>query len=72
MVAALLLFSIIYYDKWYTVVNFVYAIVLLLLVKQLRPEILKSYYLTFLVILIPFFIVNGILTGSFIEEPVVW
>lgn len=72
LIAALLLFSIIYYDKWYTVVNFVYAIILLLLVKQLRPEILKSYYLTFLVILIPFFIVNGILTGSFIEEPVVW
>lgn len=72
LVAALLLFSIIYYDKWYTVINFVYAIILLLFVKQLRPEVLKSYYLTFLVILIPFFIVNGILTGSFIDEPVVW
>jgi len=71
-IAALILFSIIYYDKWYTVVNFVYAIILLFFVKHLRPEVLKSYYLTFLVILIPFFIVNGILTGSFIDEPVVW
>ncbi len=72
LVAALLLFSIIYYDKWYTIVNFIYAIVLLLIVKQLQPDVLKNYYLTFLVMLIPFFIVNGILTGSFIEDQVVW
>ncbi|HET9486859.1 MAG TPA: lycopene cyclase domain-containing protein, partial [Chryseosolibacter sp.] len=30
------------------------------------------FYFAFGVILIPFFIVNGILTGSFIDEPVVW
>lgn len=30
------------------------------------------FYVAFGVILIPFLIVNGILTGSFIDEPVVW
>jgi lycopene cyclase domain-containing protein len=30
------------------------------------------FYLAYAVILIPFFIVNGILTGSFIEQEVVW
>jgi lycopene cyclase domain-containing protein len=35
-------------------------------------EILKRFYIAFVIILIPFFIVNGILTGSFIAEPVVW
>jgi len=60
------------YDKWYTLVNFSYAIILLLIVKAYSPEVLKNYFLTFPVMLIPFFIVNGILTGSSIENQVVW
>ena len=39
---------------------------------SLYIEELQSFYITFLVILIPFFVVNGILTGSFIEGEVVW
>ena len=35
-------------------------------------KVLRNFYPAFLVILIPFFLVNGILTGSFIEEEVVW
>jgi lycopene cyclase domain-containing protein len=34
-------------------------------------NILSTFFITFLIILIPFGIVNGILTGSFIDEPVV-
>ena len=60
------------YDKWYTLVNFSYALLLLIIVKIYNPGILKYYFLTFLVMLVPFFIVNGILTGSFIENHVVW
>ena len=37
-----------------------------------KNNILQKFYITFLVILIPFFIVNGILTGSFIQNEVVW
>lgn len=33
---------------------------------------LQRFYIAFLIILIPFFIVNGILTGTGLEEPVVW
>ncbi len=64
--------ALVFHNKWYTLVNFIYAVILLLIVKIYSFEILKSYFLTFLVMLIPFFIVNGILTGSFIENEVVW
>lgn len=30
------------------------------------------FYFSYLFVLIPFFIVNGILTGSFIDQEVVW
>ena len=38
----------------------------------LRPRYMGRFYFAFLFLLIPFLIINGILTGSVIEEPVVW
>ena len=72
VIAILILMCFIYSDKLYTVVDFIYAIILLLLVRQFNRNLLDNYYLTFLVMLIPFFIVNGVLTGSWIEQEVVW
>ncbi|EDP69953.1 hypothetical protein FBALC1_10487 [Flavobacteriales bacterium ALC-1] len=69
MLSITLLFN---YNKWYTLVNFTYAIILILLVLKYNIKLLQEYYLTFIVMLIPFFIVNGILTGSLIENEVVW
>tara|TARA_R110002073_G_scaffold82034_1_gene196414 strand:+ start:1020 stop:1574 length:555 start_codon:yes stop_codon:yes gene_type:complete len=71
-VAILLLTIIFNYNKWYTLVNFTYAIILITIILKTNIELLQTYFLTFLVMLIPFFIVNGILTGSFIENEVVW
>lgn len=68
LVATLLYF----YDRWYTAVNFGYAIVLLALVFNYKREILNAFFPIFIILLIPFFIVNGILTGSFITEEIVW
>lgn len=58
--------------KWYTFVNLIVFIALLSYSFISKSNILQRFYLTFLVILIPFFLVNGILTGSFIENEVVW
>lgn len=59
-------------DKAYTFINGMFGVLLLAFAVIRMPQILRSYFLTYLVILIPFFIVNGILTGSFIEGEVVW
>ena len=61
-----------YYNRWYTAVNFGYAILLLSLVYAFRRNLLNTFFPTFIVILVPFFIVNGILTGTGLENPVVW
>lgn len=59
-------------DKAYTFWNYSLLILVLLYSLLTQEKELRVFYLTFLIILIPFFIVNGILTGSFIEEQVVW
>jgi len=58
--------------KAYTSVNFIIATLVIGWVMLKKPEILRGFYLHFLVILIPFGIVNGILTGSFIDGQIVW
>jgi lycopene cyclase domain-containing protein len=72
LMALLCILAVMNYDKWYTLINFVLAIPLTLLVYKYNTKLLQHFFLTFLVMLIPFFIVNGILTGSFIEDQVVW
>ncbi|MDX5426660.1 MAG: lycopene cyclase domain-containing protein [Bacteroidota bacterium] len=66
--------AIVHYDRWYTVLTF--SLLALLLYLELNywrsPSWLGNFYRSYLVVLIPFFIVNGILTGSWIEEQVVW
>lgn len=72
LISILAVSTILNYDKWYTLVNFALAILLLASVLKWNLQLLQTYFLTFLVMLIPFFLVNGILTGSFINNEVVW
>ena len=59
--------------KLYTGITFILAgIFLAFSLLKLRMRFMGRFYFAFAVILIPFFIVNAILTGSFIDEPVVW
>jgi len=72
LIAALLFIAVFYRDRAYTLVNFVFAAIVLALVYFTSPRLLRQFYLSYLVILVPFILVNGILTGSFIEDQVVW
>lgn len=63
---------IIGFPKKYTTLNFMVFLTLLVYSLFKNTTILSQFFITFLIILIPFFIVNGILTGSIIENEVVW
>lgn len=73
VIVVLLVFGGYFMHKLYTGVTFLSTGLILALVwLKLRMRFLSRFYLAFAALLIPFFIVNGILTGSFIDEPVVW
>ena len=62
-----------YTYRLYTFFTFVSLSILLLIFKYvLQVKWLGKLLIIYPVLLIPFFIVNGILTGTGIEEPVVW
>lgn len=60
-------------EFWYTLTTFSLLAILLGYLRWYQETPYLHYvYRAFLVCLIPFCIVNGILTGSMINEPVVW
>tara|TARA_B110000037_G_C17122272_1_gene506399 strand:- start:3126 stop:3884 length:759 start_codon:yes stop_codon:yes gene_type:complete len=61
-----------HYSKAYTVVNYLFLNAVLLLGLRFNFELLQKFFVTFIIILIPFFIVNGILTGAITDSPIVW
>lgn len=68
-----LVLSIIYLENLYTSVASIVALALTIwLYYGIKVEWYADFILTFLVIQIPFFFVNGTLTGMFTPEPIVW
>ncbi len=62
-----------FYDKLYTSFTFgLNALFLTIYLAFIKNKFLSRFYFAYLIILIPFFIVNGILTGTGIKEPIVW
>lgn len=68
LLATLAVFNI---TRLYTSVTFFFMAIFLGILAMKRVSFLKPFMISFLIILLPFFISNGILTGSFIDEPVV-
>ncbi len=59
------------WSKMYTCVCFILTGLFLLLLQRKNTQLIAVIYRTFIVSLIPFFIVNGILTGTLTDEPIV-
>lgn len=73
LITLLLLVAIFFYDRLYTVTTFLsLAIILALAYWVFEIRWLREFYLVYAVLLLPFFVVNGVLTGTGLEEPVVW
>ena len=60
------------YSKLYTSIIFILTALLLLYNVYLRKAWLSMFMLAYFVSFIPFFLVNGVLTGSWLDEPIVW
>lgn len=73
LIAGLLIFGILNISRSYTATTFIsFAFLLIFSEFILKINWLTRFYIIYGVLLIPFFIVNGVLTGSWIEEEVVW
>ena len=53
----------------YTATSSIILLISLLLAKK---DVLKNFFVSYILLLIPFFIINGILTGTGIESQIVW
>jgi lycopene cyclase domain-containing protein len=70
--SSLLVIGMVFYDKAYTCAAFTSTALLLLLIKfHFKVGWLSQFLSLYPLLLIPFFIVNGILTGTGLEHPVV-
>jgi lycopene cyclase domain-containing protein len=59
-----ILMLIFYHDRLYTIVTFSLLLVLVLLIQYVfKADWLNRYYLAYFVALLPFYIVNGVLTS---------
>ncbi|MGZ3867230.1 MAG: lycopene cyclase domain-containing protein [Bacteroidia bacterium] len=67
----LLITGLLNFTKFYTSVTFILSAIFLFTFCFMKQSWLKDFFLVYTFILIPFFISNGILTGSFTKEAVV-
>lgn len=56
----------------YTSVTFIFLAIFLAILALSKVNYMDRFYVVYLIILLPFFISNGILTGSWIDNPIVW
>ncbi|UBM58896.1 lycopene cyclase domain-containing protein [Marinilongibacter aquaticus] len=71
LVLLLFVLGVRFWDRWYTATSLL-SLAAFLLYCQIRKVDLSNEYRAYIAILPFFFASNGILTGSFLEKPIVW
>lgn len=65
--------SIIIYNQLYTAITFFLTSILVFYLSWIKkPDWFFHFALSYFIVLIPFLLINGALTGSFTESPIVW
>lgn len=72
IITALIIAAFVFSDRQYTLFYALLTATMIIVSLVMNIEILSRYYITFLIIMIPFIIINGILTGSFGAKEVFW
>ena len=72
LILLLFLILILHSDKAYTVYVFSITIIALIISLFAGGRVIDRFYLTFLIILVPFILIDGMLTGGFMGKEVVW
>lgn len=72
LIIVFVLLGLIYISRMYTFYISGLMVITLLFSLLDQSEVIRRFYITFILILVPFIAVNGILTGSGIPEEVVW
>ena len=70
--AVIIFIALIFYDKYYTFSSFFLLGLCLVWSANYFADKMVVFFLSYLILLVGFFAVNGILTGTGLEKPVVW
>ena len=69
----LIIVAFVFYDRAYTFYNFLgTGLLLIIVLTVINPKYISKFFLSYLIALVPFLLINGVLTGSAIESPIVW
>jgi len=72
LIAISTLLAVIFHEQFYTSSAFAVLAVMILFAHYKKLNWLGQFYVVYIILLIPFLIVNGLLTGTGLEAPVVW
>lgn len=66
-----IIIAFIYYDRLYPMITFTLLGISWILLKKYKPDFYPYFLIVYLIMFIPFFISNGVLTGGFINRSIV-